>query len=137
MRVILDSNILFSALISPNSPPNAIYEAWHKERFSLLTCEEQLEEIRIASRYTKLKQVLRPHQVGTLINNMKKDTVITNLPSGYEANDPHDSWMLALAAKTKADYLVTGDKRAGILSLHNVGHTKILTASEFLKKCLH
>ena len=28
MRVVLDTNILFSALISPHGAPDAIYRAW-------------------------------------------------------------------------------------------------------------
>lgn len=131
MRVVLDSNILFSALISPYSPPHRIYQAWRQGKFELFTCEEQLEEIRRASRYPKLKQLLKPHRVGHLINNMHRAVVIDRLPIGFEADDPNDSWLLALANKAQADYLVTGDKRAGLLSLHKLGHTKILTATEF------
>jgi hypothetical protein len=33
MRVVLDTNILFSALISPHGPPDAIYRAWRLARF--------------------------------------------------------------------------------------------------------
>jgi predicted nucleic acid-binding protein len=40
MRVILDSNVLLSALISPHGAPHAIYAAWLKNRFELITCSE-------------------------------------------------------------------------------------------------
>jgi uncharacterized protein len=52
MRVILDSNILFSALISPIGPPHRIYQAWRAKRFELATCSIQIGEIRRASRYS-------------------------------------------------------------------------------------
>lgn len=42
---------------------------------------------------------------------------------------------LALADEAQAHYLVTGDKRAGILSL-KVGKTQIVTASTFCDKVL-
>jgi DNA invertase Pin-like site-specific DNA recombinase len=42
----------------------------------------------------------------------------------------------ALADKSKAHYLVTGDKRAGILSLLSLGQTQIVTASVFCEKLL-
>ena len=38
MIVLLDSNILFSALISPIGAPRAIYDAWLRGRFRLVTC---------------------------------------------------------------------------------------------------
>ena len=82
MRVILDSNILFSALISPHTPPHRIYQAWRQGVFELVTCDEQLEDIRRASRYPKLKNILQPHRVGLMLNNMQNATVINRLPSG-------------------------------------------------------
>lgn len=137
MLVILDSNILFSSLISPNTPPHRIYQAWRQGVFELVSCNEQLEEIRRASRYPKFKSILQPHLVGAMLNNMQKSIVISDLPSGYEAADPNDAWMLALADKSKAHYLVTGDKKAGILSLAKIGQTKIVTASIFCDNVLN
>jgi len=37
MRVVLDSNVLFSALISPRGAPDAIYRAWRAARFEVVT----------------------------------------------------------------------------------------------------
>ena len=37
MRVVLDTNILFSALISPHGAPDAIYRAWRAARFEVVT----------------------------------------------------------------------------------------------------
>lgn len=131
MRVILDSNILFSSLISPHTPPHRIYQAWRQGLFELVTCHEQLEEIRRASRYPKFKHLLQPHLVGAMLNNMQKSIVISHLPAGYEANDPNDAWLLALADISTSHYLVTGDKKAGILSLKRAGTTRIVTAAAF------
>ena len=136
MRVIPDSNILFSALISPHTPPHRLYQAWRQGVFELVTCDEQLEEIRRSSRYPKLKNILQPHRVGLMLNNMQSATVIDRLPSGYEAADPNDAFLLALADKSQAHYIVTGDKRAGILSLIAIGQTQIVTASAFCDKML-
>ena len=136
MRVVLDSNILLSALISPHAPPHRIYQAWRKGVFELVTCFEQIEEIRRASRYPKFKNILQPHRVGLMLNNMQKATVIDSLPDGYEAADPNDAWLLALADGAQAHFLVTGDKRAGILSLGKLGHTQIVTASTFCDRVL-
>ena len=80
--------------------------------------------------------MLQPHRVGLMLNNMQNATVIDRLPSGYEATDPNDAFLLALADKSQAHYIVTGDKRAGILSLIAIGQTQIVTASAFCDKVL-
>lgn len=59
MRVVLDTNILFSALISPHGAPDRIYRAWRTARFEIVTSLVQLDEIRRASRYPKLQAVLQ------------------------------------------------------------------------------
>ena len=46
MRVVLDINILVSALISPAGAPAIIYNAWEGSKFTLLTCAEHLDELR-------------------------------------------------------------------------------------------
>ncbi len=72
-----------------------------------------------------------------MLNHMHRTTVIKNMPPvDYEVDDPNDVWLLALADKTQAHYLVTGDKRAGILSRVSFGKTQLVTASVFCDKVL-
>jgi predicted nucleic acid-binding protein len=40
-------------------------------------------------------------------------------------------WLLALADMARADYLVTGDKRSGLLAKRRIGAARILTAAAF------
>ena len=60
MRVVLDTGILIAALITRDTPPDRIYQAWRKRRFALVTSEWQLEEFRRVSRYPKLRKYLLP-----------------------------------------------------------------------------
>jgi predicted nucleic acid-binding protein len=46
MQVVLDTNILASALLVQLGNPAAIYRAWQQGYFTLLICAEQLEELR-------------------------------------------------------------------------------------------
>jgi len=46
MRVVLDTNILGSALLVQLGYPAAIYRAWQEGNFTLLTCAEQLDELK-------------------------------------------------------------------------------------------
>lgn len=94
MRVILDTNVLLGALISPSGPPDTIYRAWRAARFELVTSVAQLDELRRVSRYPKLKTILPAHRVGTMVNNMQRAIVLAPLPplpDGIEARDPNDA----------------------------------------------
>jgi uncharacterized protein len=136
MRVVLDSNILFSALISPHGAPDTIYRAWRAARFELVTSRLQLDEIRRASRYPKLQAILQPTKVGTMINNLQRAVVLERLSIEAEADDPDDAYLLAMAVESEADYLVTGDRRAGLLQRGHIGRTRIVTPAQFCTEVL-
>lgn len=137
MLVVLDTNVLFSAILSSSGPPAQIHQAWRQKRFELATCVAQIEEIRKASRYPRFRAALQPYRFGILINNLNRARVWTRpLPSLHVADDPDDSFLLNLAAAVKAHYLVTGDRRSHILELRNVGETRILTARDFSEQVL-
>jgi putative PIN family toxin of toxin-antitoxin system len=136
MRVVLDSNILFSALISPHGAPDTIYRAWRSARFQVLTSQMQLDEIRRASRYPKLQAVLQPARVGAMINNLQRAVVLKHLTTTIEADDPDDAFLLAMALAGDADYLVTGDRRAGLLQRGILERTQIVTPAIFCAEVL-
>ena len=139
MLVILDTNVLLGALISPYGPPDVIYRAWRAARFELVTSTAQLEELRRVSRYPKLKTILPAHRVGTMVNNMQRAIVIVNLPpppDDMELNDPNDVFLLSMAIASEADYLVTGDRRSGLLQLGSAGRTRIVTTATFCAEVL-
>jgi len=134
MRAVLDTNVLLSALISPHGLLDDISHAWLDGRFELVTSSAQLDELRRASRYAKFKSLLQPHRVGKLINNMRRAIVLDalpQLPEGIETSDPDDAFLLAMALAGNADYLVTGDRRSGLLEKQNIGRTRIVTPSVF------
>lgn len=136
MRVVLDTNVLFSALISPHGAPDEIYRAWRAARFELVTSAWQLDEIRRASRYPKLKHILHPAKVGTMLNNMQRALVIEHLSMDLEADDPDDSFLPAMSVAGHVDYLVTGDRRAGLLNRRHIERTRIVTPSVFCAEAL-
>ena len=139
MRVVLDTNVLLSALLSPHGWPDNIYRAWQKDRFDLVTSATQIDELRRASRYAKFKDVLQPHRVGTMVNNMRLSIMLDALPplsESIEVNDPNDAFLLAMALSGEADYLVTGDHRAGLLQRGSHGRTRIVTPASFCADAL-
>ncbi len=138
MRAVLDSNVLLSALISPHGASNVIYRAWRARRFELVTSLHQLEEIRRASRYPKLRAVLQPSRVGTMMRNLQRAVVLETLPAGFEAHGPNDAFLVAMAYAGQAQYLVTSDQRAAILQQGLGPRTgaRALTPREFCQDVL-
>lgn len=133
MRVVLDTGVLIATLITSDTPPDLVYQAWRKKRFELVTSEWQLAEFRRVSRHPKLRRFLRPSEAGNLVNGLRQRAlVIKRLPEVELSPDPNDNPLLATALAGKADFLVTGDKR-GLLALKKVERTRILTARQFLK----
>ena len=139
MRVVLDTNVLLSALLSPHGYPDAIYRAWRATRFEVVTSTVQLDELRRASRYPKFKTVLQPHLVGVMIHNLQRALVLDRLPAlsrAMEADDPFDSFLIAMSIAGEADYLVTGDHRAGLLQRGSVGRARIVTPAVFCAEAI-
>jgi putative PIN family toxin of toxin-antitoxin system len=133
MRVVLDTGILIAALITADTSPDRVYQAWRKKRFTLITSVWQLEEFRRASRYEKVRKFLKPAEAGNLVNGLKRHaTVLKDLPDVDLSRDPYDNPVIAMAIEGSADYLVTGDRR-GLLSLKRVAGARVVTAAEFLK----
>jgi uncharacterized protein len=131
MRVVLDTNILVSALISPTGKPAAIVDAWLDGRFTLLTCEIHVDELRSTLHKPRIAELIRPHKAGRLVNQVKKLAEdVHPLPHVERSADPADDFLLSMSEGGNADYLVTGDK-SGLLALVLHKTTRIVTAQKF------
>ena len=131
MRVVLDTNILVSALIAPAGNPAAIYNSWEQGRFRLLICTELLDELRVTLQKPRIADLIKPYKAGRLVNQIKNLAEdVGALPRVKHSPDPGDNFLLALAEAGNADYLVTGDK-SGLLALASHKSTRIITAREF------
>jgi uncharacterized protein len=134
MRVVLDTNILVSALIAPAGYPAAIYDAWEDGKFTLLTCAELAVEVRATLQRPRIAVLLEPYKAGRLVNQIRKLAAnIANLPEVRRSADPDDNFLLSLAEAGEADFLVTGDK-SGLLALKKHQGTRIITARQFAEK---
>jgi hypothetical protein len=127
MRVILDTNILLSALLSPLGPPAKLLTAWERNRFTLVACDRLIEELREVTARPFFRARLRPSAAELLAAGIRDFSFfISDLPSGPIAPDPKDSFLLALAQSSQAEFLVTGDQE--LLSLGHHESTRIVTA---------
>jgi putative PIN family toxin of toxin-antitoxin system len=132
VRLVIDTNIMISALLAGTSLPAHLIVLWREGRFDLLTSAAQIDELRRVTRYPKIRERLAPALAGRLINEIRDLAVLlTELPVVTASPDPHDNYLLAIAASGSADFLITGDKR-DLLSLRLFEGTKIITVRDFL-----
>jgi putative PIN family toxin of toxin-antitoxin system len=128
--VVLDTNVLLSALRTDTSPPARILDAWRAARFELVTSVEQIEEFRRAASYPRLRSVLPRAAAGEVVNQLRAaEVVLERLRRAGDSPDPGDEYLIAMAIAAGADFLVTGDRK--ILALRRVAETPILTPRRF------
>lgn len=127
MRIVIDTNVLVSALLIDTSLPARLIQLWRAGIFDVLSSAEQIEELKRVSRYPKIRQRLSPALAGRLVNQLRDLAVIvTPLPEVTASPDPYDNFLRATAQAGRANFLVTGDK-SGLLNLLIFGGTPILS----------
>lgn len=132
MRLILDTNVLLSVLLSPLGVPAKLLEAWERNLFTLVASDALITELRTVVARPFFQARLRPSAVELLIAGLQDFSFFClDVPSGPVAPDPKDSYLLALAEISQADFLVTGDKE--LLSLKRHQSTKIITPAMMVK----
>src|SRR5260221_5051479 len=95
--VVLDTNILLSALIRRDSVPGRIIEAWFDDHFVLLTHDLQLEELRTVTRRPQIRTLIRAAEAGRLVNQLRAQSeLVTRLPPTSRSDDPADDFLLAM-----------------------------------------
>jgi putative PIN family toxin of toxin-antitoxin system len=132
VRLVIDTNVLVSALFSETSLPAHLVTLWREGRFDLVMAAEQLAELGRVTRYPKIRERIAPALAGRLVNELRDLAVMVGeLPTIDASPDPSDNYLLAMAATGKADFLVTGDKR-DLLALGSYAGSRIVTVRDFL-----
>jgi len=129
-RVVLDTNVLISALLF-GGLPGRLVPLWQRREIVLLVSPEVLKEYIKVLSYPKfgldeeeIKSILR-EEVLPYFDPVKPVT-----PVEVVGEDPSDDKFLSLAVDGKAKFLVSGDLR--LLGIKRYCETAIVTASAFL-----
>jgi len=100
MRVVLDTNVLVSALMVQLGYPAAIYRRWEEGDFTLLISKEQLAELRATLRKPGIARRLKPYKAGRLVNLLRELAEdVGPLPRVRRSPDPTDDFLLACARR--------------------------------------
>jgi uncharacterized protein len=131
MRLILDTNILLSALLSSLGPPAKLLDAWERKKFTLVACDALITELRNVTGRPFFKARRRPSVAELLAAGLRDFTFFCqDIPLVPAAPDPKDSYLLALAEASQAAFLGTGDK--DLLSLRRHGSTRIVSPAAMI-----
>jgi len=137
LRVVLDTNVFVSSLLSTQGLPAQVLNAWREGRYMLVTSPAIIAEIvevlelpRIAKKYS-----MRQEDIESLVDLLKTDTILVPgraAIKGAVPQDPRDEMFLACAIDASADCIVSGDRH--LLDLHTYRGIPILTVKEFAEK---
>ena len=130
-KVIIDTNLWVSFLIGKEL--HFLKDLIVNEKIKLVLSDQLLEELKLVTTRKKLKKYFDTEKVDELITLLKHVSEKVNITKIENVcRDPKDDFLLALARKAKAKYLITGDK--DLLDIKVYGHTEILTLKSFTEK---
>lgn len=112
MRVVLDVNIIVSALISRDGTPARVLKLWSEGMFELVVSPKLIEELSRALAYPKLRRHVEPEEAMTFVRWLGDSAILATDPQDVaevRSADPDDDYLLALAIDQRA-LLVSGDK---------------------------
>ena len=134
MRVVLDTNVLVSGLMLPESVPGKIVAAWRGTQFELVLSEPLLDEIGRVLSYPGIQARLGwgKDEIANflLLLRFKTDVVDIAPEKGRRTRDPGDDPVLATLLASGADCLVSGD--GDLLALWD--RYPVLTPADFARR---
>lgn len=133
LTVVLDVNVVVSAVMSPHGAPRQVLEAWQTGSITVLTSTGIIEEVA-----AKLLDPSIGGRLGVTVADVEAVVVLLETEARLVApeveppvtDDPEDDHVLAVVVAGPADYLVTGDK--GLLRLGHHGPATIISPRDFL-----
>ena len=133
-RVVLDTNVVLSALVFVHGRIAPLRQVWQHARCRPLVSRATAEELIRALAYPKFKLSADEQQelLADYLPYCATLRIPAKPPRTPPCRDPFDLWFLQLAVVEKADYLVTGDR--DLLSLAGKMTCPVITADQFLNR---
>ena len=131
MRVVLDTNVLISALVFPGGSPESVYRLVTEGRVEMVSSPSLLAEL---ARVLGSKFGWAPDDVAFTLRWITVIGVIVRPVAQVEAivEDPDDDRVLEAAAEGHADAIVSGDRH--LLNLGAWNDIPILSPAAFLDR---
>jgi len=138
IRIVIDTNILVSAILTPKGNPAKILKLILQGKLNLIISPAILEETRQVFHYPRLVKLMQKNKITfreiyDFLDKMTKVAVIT--PDKLEIDaipaDPADNKILACGLEGEADFIISGDHHLTDLKIFQ--GIKIVDPATFLK----
>ena len=133
MRVVLDTNVVVSAFLSPTGTPAQILARWENQAFDLVASKPLLLEYQRALNYHRVaaRHGMSPEEVEEIVEGFREFALLVEPAETLELpGDPDDAKVLECAVEGSAEYVVSGD--AHLLRLHGYRGIMVLSPAVFL-----
>jgi len=129
LRVVLDTNVLISAIISEGKP-RELLKRGIANQFSIITSDLILKELALVLQRSKFKT--SEDEIHRITSALTRSADVVNVKSKFKAvrEDPKDDMIIQTAYDGHADMIVTGDSH--LLRLENYKGIKIITVERML-----
>ncbi len=134
LKVVIDTNVLVSALLKDNSPPAFILALLRKRKMTLCLSKAIFEEYRAVlnrAKFRHIRSVAAP-----LLLSLKKGCLLIEPKIRIDVitADPADNKFLECAQAAQADFLITGNTRH--FPFKEFKATRIVSPKEFIEYAL-
>ena len=137
LRVVLDTNVFVSGLLSKPGLPAKILDAWRAGQYLLIASPPIVAEIKRVLQAPRIREkyFITDGDIEQLIILLEKEALIV---PGYTdvkdaiPDDPSDEMFLACAVDAAADFIVSGDRH--LLEISEYKGISIITVNEFEEK---
>jgi putative PIN family toxin of toxin-antitoxin system len=135
LRVVIDTNIFVSALLSKKDSPAKILDTWRERKFLVITSEAAISEVErvLGELQTTGKYAISNDDVAAILTLLRKDALLVSGDldtKGSIPQDPDDEKFLSIALDGEAKVIISGDGH--LLHLATYQDITIQTARQFL-----
>lgn len=130
IKVIIDTNLFISFLIGKKL--KGLKDNIVNSSVMLIFSEQNILELELVANREKFRRYFQKQDIIDLIEFIRIVGKVYKINDTVEiCRDPKDDFLLALAKKSKSDFLVSGDN--DLLELNTYQKTRIITIDEFEK----
>jgi hypothetical protein len=140
MIVVLDTNVVVSALLSAEGAPAEIMRRWEAGAFDVAISPALLSELERALKYEHVRKYFQepPEKIDSLLDRFRTVGILVEPEFRLDVveEDPDDDRVIECAVAAGASYIISGDKHlldleeyAGIVILTPVGFLALLELS--------
>lgn len=137
LRVVIDTTVIFSGILSHKGAPAELLNAWRERRFLLLCSSAIVAEVRAAAQYPHIrdKYHLSDDEIEQMMTLLEHDALLVAGDADVAGGIPDDSkdeMFLACGLDGQADVTMSGNHH--LLDLESYRDIPIMIARQFLEQ---